>query len=48
MSKRTIFDEIVEGAIPSWKVWEDDAYLAFLSPFGNTPGMTSLLKSGSL
>ncbi len=40
MAERTIFDEIVDGNIPSYKVWEDDNYLAFLTPFGNTPGQT--------
>ncbi|HEY5668166.1 MAG TPA: HIT family protein [Candidatus Saccharimonadales bacterium] len=40
MADRTIFDEIVDGNIPSYKVWEDENYLAFLTPFGNTPGQT--------
>jgi histidine triad (HIT) family protein len=43
MSARTIFDEIIDGNIPSWKVWEDDAYLAFLTPFANTPGLTVVI-----
>lgn len=43
MADRTIFDEIVDGNIPSWKVWEDDNYLAFLTPFGNTPGATVVI-----
>lgn len=40
MSERTLFDKIIDGEIPSWKVWEDDDYLAFLTPFPNTLGMT--------
>jgi diadenosine tetraphosphate (Ap4A) HIT family hydrolase len=40
MSEKTLFDKIVDGEIPSWKVWEDDDYLAFLTPFPNTPGFT--------
>lgn len=40
MAERTIFDEIVDGNIPSYKVYEDDEHLAFLTPFGNTPGQT--------
>lgn len=40
MSESTLFDKIVNGEIPSWKVWEDDQYLAFLTPFANTPGAT--------
>lgn len=43
MSTRTIFDEIIEGNIPSWKVWEDTNYLAFLTPFPNTPGLTVVI-----
>lgn len=41
--KRTIFDEIIEGKVKSWKVWEDESYLAFLTPFPNTPGFTVLI-----
>ena len=40
MSEPTIFDKIVDGSISSYTVWEDDDYLAFLTPFGNTPGFT--------
>lgn len=40
MSKQTLFDKIVKGEVPSWKIWEDDNYLAFLTPFPNTPGFT--------
>ena len=39
----TIFDKIVRGEIPSFKVWEDDNYLAFLTPFPNTPGFTVVI-----
>ncbi len=40
---RTLFDDIVDGTIPSFKVWEDDAYLAFLTPFPSTPGLTVVI-----
>lgn len=40
MSQPTVFDKIVSGEIPSYKVWEDDDYLAFLTPWPNTPGFT--------
>jgi diadenosine tetraphosphate (Ap4A) HIT family hydrolase len=40
MAEQTLFDKIVSGEIPSYKVWEDDNYLAFLTPFANTPGAT--------
>src|ERR1035437_1716342 len=36
----TIFDKIIKGEMKSWKVWEDEKYLAFLTPFPNTPGLT--------
>jgi diadenosine tetraphosphate (Ap4A) HIT family hydrolase len=39
----TIFSKIVRGEIPSYKVWEDDRYLAFLTPFPNTPGLTVVI-----
>jgi len=39
----TIFDKIVRGDIPSYKVWEDDRHLAFLSIFPNTPGLTVVI-----
>ena len=31
----TIFDDIVSGNMKSWKVWEDEKFLAFLTPFPN-------------
>jgi diadenosine tetraphosphate (Ap4A) HIT family hydrolase len=43
MSKRTLFDEIIDGNIPAWKVWEDGKYLAFLTPFPSTPGLTVVI-----
>ena len=39
----TLFDKIISGEIPSYKVWEDDKHLAFLTPFPNTPGLTVLI-----
>ena len=35
-----IFCKISKGEIPSYKVWEDDKHLAFLSIFPNTEGVT--------
>ena len=43
MSEPTLFDKIVSGEIPSWKVWEDEQYLAFLTPFPSTPGLTVVI-----
>lgn len=39
----TIFDDIVSGKMKSWKVWEDEKFLAFLTPFPNTPGFTVVI-----
>lgn len=39
----TIFDDIVSGKMESWQVWEDDEFLAFLTPFPNTPGFTVVI-----
>lgn len=38
-----IFCKIVSGAAPSYKIWEDDSYLAFLSIFPNTQGVTVVI-----
>lgn len=40
MAEKSLFERIVDNEIPSFKVWEDDKYLAFLTPFPNTPGLT--------
>lgn len=42
-SEPTIFDKIVSGEIPSYKIWEDDNYLAFLTLWPNTPGFTVVI-----
>ena len=39
----TIFDDIVSGKMKSWKVWGDEEFLAFLTPFPNTPGFTVVI-----
>ncbi len=38
-----IFCKIVKGESPSYKVWEDDKHLAFLSIFPNTEGTTVVI-----
>jgi len=43
MSDLTIFHKIVAGDIPARVVWEDDNYMAFLTPFPNTPGFTVVI-----
>lgn len=39
----TLFDKIINKEIPSWIIWEDDNYLAFLTPFPNTPGASVVI-----
>lgn len=39
----TIFDKIVAGEMKAWIVWEDEEYMAFLTPFPNTPGFTVVI-----
>ena len=41
--ERTIFDNIIEGKMKSWPVWENDEFFAFLTPFPNTPGFTLVI-----
>lgn len=41
--QKTIFDDIVSGKMKSWPVWEDEKFLAFLTPFPNTPGYTVVI-----
>lgn len=38
-----IFCKIVSGDAPSYKIWEDDKHLAFLSIFPNTEGTTVVI-----
>lgn len=38
-----IFCQIVAGQCPSFKVWEDEQHLAFLSIFPNTEGVTVVI-----
>jgi len=38
-----VFCDIVAGTVPCHRVWEDDGYLAFLSIFPNTPGVTVVI-----
>ncbi len=43
MDRTTIFDDIVNGTMQSWVVWEDEDYMAFLTSYPNTPGMTVVI-----
>lgn len=46
--KETIFDKIISGEIPSWKIWENETHLAFLTPFPNTPGVTIVIPKKNI
>ena len=39
----TVFDQIVRGEVPAHRVWEDDAYLAFLDVRPSRPGHVLLI-----
>lgn len=41
--ERTIFEDVIDGKIKSWPVWENDEFFAFLTPFPNTPGFTLVI-----
>lgn len=41
--QETIFDKIIRNEVPTWKVWESETHLAFLTPFANTPGQTVVI-----
>lgn len=40
---KCIFCSIVSGEAPSHRIWEDDKFLAFLSIFPNTEGVTVVI-----
>jgi diadenosine tetraphosphate (Ap4A) HIT family hydrolase len=38
-----IFCKIVKEELPSYRIWEDDKHMAFLTIFPNTPGFTVVI-----
>lgn len=36
----TLYEKVIRDEIPTYKAWEDEHLLAFLTPFPNTPGVT--------
>lgn len=38
-----IFCKIIKNELPSWKIWEDEKHMAFLTPFPNTEGFTVVI-----
>lgn len=45
---QNLFARIIRGEVTQWRVWEDNAHVAFLTPFGNTPGFTVLVPRKQL
>jgi diadenosine tetraphosphate (Ap4A) HIT family hydrolase len=45
--KKTLFDEIIAGDVERYVVWEDSRYLAFLTPYPNTPGVTIVIPKAN-
>ena len=43
-----IFCKIISGDLPSFKVWEDENHIAFLTIFPNTPGFTVMASKKHL
>jgi len=41
--EKCIFCKIVEGKVPSYKIYEDRNYIAFLDKFPRTPGHTQVI-----
>lgn len=39
----TIFSDLLEGKDDFFPVWEDDDFIAFLTPYPNTPGLTIVI-----
>jgi L-asparaginase / beta-aspartyl-peptidase len=42
-SDTNLFARLVRGEIPQWRIWEDNQYIAFLTPFPNTPGLSVVI-----
>lgn len=43
-----LFAKIVRGEMEQWRVWESPSHVAFLTPWGNTPGYTVLVPRAHL
>jgi histidine triad (HIT) family protein len=48
MEHDCLFCKIVAGEIPSWNIFESENYLAFLTPYPNTPGFTVVIPKQHL
>lgn len=45
---KTLFEKLANNEISSRKIWEDDQYMAFLTPFPNTPGVIVVAPKANL
>lgn len=41
--QETLFDKVIRNEIPNYKIWESEQFLAFLTPYPNTPGVTVVI-----
>lgn len=48
MADKSVFEKIADDEIPSFKVWEDAEYVAFLSAWPSTPGLTVVVPKKNL
>jgi diadenosine tetraphosphate (Ap4A) HIT family hydrolase len=42
-TSQNLFAKIIRGEQEQWRLWESESHIAFLTPFGNTPGKTVLV-----
>jgi diadenosine tetraphosphate (Ap4A) HIT family hydrolase len=42
-TSQNLFAKIIRGELEQWRVWESETHVAFLTPFGNSPGKTVLV-----
>ncbi len=43
MSEKTIFKKIIDGEVPSYKIYEDEDFFVFLDIFPRAPGHTLII-----
>ncbi len=43
MSEKTIFKKIIDGEVPSYKIYEDENFFVFLDIFPKAPGHTLII-----
>lgn len=48
MADKSVFEKIADNEIPSFKIWEDDTHLAFLTLWPTTPGQTVVVPKKNI